>query len=77
MAEQTIPAFPGSPYPQDECRPLFNSVDYLVFLNLARGGVVAGVQFVEAKPGDNSLKRNQKQVRLCIGDRKLQHPVLP
>ncbi len=77
IAEQIIPAFAGFPYTQEECRPMFKPVDYLVFLNLARGGVVKGIKFVEVKTGDNGLERNQKQVRQCISDKKLHHTVLP
>lgn len=68
IAEQIVPAFLGFPYKQNECRPLFEPIDYIIFTGLSEKGRVEAIKFVDVKTGDGRLSKGQRQIRECVVD---------
>ena len=76
IAEQIIPAFVTFPYKQNECRPLFRPIDYVIFKGLARRRHVEAIKFVDVKTGNAQLSKEQRQIRDRIGEGKIKHRVI-
>jgi len=76
ISEQIIPAFLTFPYKQQECRILFKPIDYIVFRNLAKGGHVEAIKFVDVKTGKAPLEKKQKQIRDRIVSGKVEHSLI-
>lgn len=76
IAEQILPVFLTFPYKQNECRPLFEPVDYVVFTGLARGGRVQAIRLVDVKTGNAGLSRGQRQIRDRVSEGKVKHKVI-
>jgi predicted Holliday junction resolvase-like endonuclease len=76
IAEQILPAFVTFPYKQNECRPLFEPVDYVIFTGLARKGCVQSIKLVDVKTGNANLSRGQRQIRDRVMEGKIKHKVI-
>jgi len=76
IAEQIIPAFLTFPYRQNECRPLFEPVDYIIFTNLSKKQRVEAIKFVDVKTGNGRLTREQRQIRDRVGEGRIKHKVI-
>jgi len=75
IAEQIVPAFLTFPYIQNECRPLFEPIDYIIFSGLSEKGRVHSIKFVDMKTGDGRLSRGQRQIRDRVLDGKVSHRI--
>jgi predicted Holliday junction resolvase-like endonuclease len=76
IAEQILPAFVTFPYKQNECRPLFEPVDYVIFTGLARKGRVQEIKLVDVKTGAAPLSKRQRQIRDRVTEGKIKHKVI-
>ncbi len=76
IAEQIIPAFVTFPYKQNECRPLFEPVDYVVFAGLAPKGRVHEIKLVDVKALNATLSKGQRQIRDRVEEGKIKHKVI-
>jgi predicted Holliday junction resolvase-like endonuclease len=76
IAEQIVPAFLTFPYRQDECRPLFEPIDYIIFTGLSEKGRVEAIKFVDVKTGDARLSKGQRQIRDRVVEGKIKHKVI-
>lgn len=76
IAEQIVPAFLTFPYAQNECRPLFEPVDYIVFAGLARKRHVEAITLVDVKTGDGRLSKGQRQIRDRVVEGKIKLRVI-
>lgn len=76
IAEQIVPAFLTFPYAQNECRPLFEPIDYIVFTGLARKRQVESIKFVDVKTGDARLSKGQRQIRDRVIAGRIKHKVI-
>lgn len=76
IAEQILPAFITFPYKQNECRPLFEPVDYVIFTGLARNGRVQEIKLVDVKTGAAPLSKRQRQIRNRVAEGKIKHKVI-
>ena len=76
IAEQIIPAFVTFPYKQNECRPLFEPVDYVVFEGLAPKGRVHQIKLVDVKALNATLSKGQRQIRDRVKEGKIKHKVI-
>jgi predicted Holliday junction resolvase-like endonuclease len=76
IAEQIIPAFVTFPYKQNECRPLFEPVDYVVFAGLAPKGRVHEIRLVDVKSLNATLSKPQRQIRDRVEEGKIRHKVI-
>ncbi len=76
IAEQIVPAFLTFPYKQNECRPLFEPIDYIIFTGLSEKGRVQVIKFVDMKTGDGCLSKAQRQIRDRVVEGKIKHKVI-
>jgi len=76
IAEQIVPAFLTFPYRQNECRPLFEPIDYIVFAGLSGKRHVEAIKFVDVKTGDARLSKGQRQIRDRVVEGKIKHKVI-
>ena len=76
ISEQILPAFLKFPYKQNECRPLFKPIDYIVFAGLSRKSRVEAIKFVDVKTGDSSLTKRERQIRDRVTEGKIKHRVI-
>lgn len=76
ISEQILPAFLTFPYRQNECRALFEPVDYIVFRNLLRSGRIDVIKFVDVKTGGGRLTTDQKRIRNRIVEGEIKHKVI-
>jgi len=76
IAEQIVPAFLTFPYKQNECRPLFEPIDYIIFTGLSGKGRVEAIKFVDVKTGGGRLTKEQRQIRDRVVDGKIKHKVI-
>ena len=65
VVEKIAPSLPGFPVRSDECRSLFEPIDYVVFHGLSKGEVEA-LEFVDVKSGRGRLNRSQKEIRAAV-----------
>lgn len=76
IAEQIVPAFLTFPYKQNECRPLFEPIDYIIFTSLSGKGRVEAIKFVDVKTGDGRLSKKQRQIHDRVVEGKIKHKVI-
>lgn len=76
IAEQIVPAFLTFPYKQNDCRPLFEPIDYIIFTGLSGKGRVEAIKFVDVKAGDGRLTKRQGQIRDRVVEGKIKHKVI-
>ena len=70
VVEKIAPSLAGFPALTEECRALFEPIDYVVFQGL-RKGVVDSLQFVDVKSGNAKLTTRQKEIRDAVEDGKV------
>ena len=76
IAEQIVPAFLTFPYKQNECRPLFEPIDYIIFTGLSGKGRVEAIKFVDVKTGEGRLSKGQRRIRDRVVEGKIKHKVI-
>ena len=77
VLEKIAPSLPGFPVSPADCRALFEPIDYVVFKGLASKGEVDCVVFVDAKSGDASLGKMQKQIRRLVQGNRVKLKITP
>jgi predicted Holliday junction resolvase-like endonuclease len=65
VVEKIAPSLAGFPVRADECRSLFEPIDYVVFRGLATGRVDA-LEFVDVKSGHARLNDSQRSIREAV-----------
>ena len=73
--ERIAPALGGFGFDRNDCRALFDPIDYVIFQGLSRNGKVDRIVFTDIKTGDAKLKRPQKQVRDVVNKKKVSFDV--
>ena len=76
ISEQILPAFLTFPYKQNECRALFEPIDYIVFKNLSQSGRIDVIKFIDVKTGGGRLTKEQRQIRDRVVEGKIKHKVI-
>lgn len=71
IVEKIIPSFHNFPFDALDCRALYEPIDYVVFNNLSKKGVVDSVIFTDVKSGGASLQDNQKQIKRLVENGKV------
>ncbi len=66
LLERLAPSMRGFPFSRNDCRSLFEPIDYLIFDGLTRNGSVDKIVFVDIKTGDATLKANQREIRNLV-----------
>lgn len=71
ILERLAPTMGGFRFNHNDCRSLFDPIDYVIFEGLSTRGEVAKILFVEIKTGRSPLSRKQKEIRSVVQDKKV------
>ena len=71
LSERIAPSLKDFPFDRNDCRSIFDPIDYLVFEGLSRTGTVNKIFFVEIKTGGARLQANQKEIKSLVESKKI------
>jgi predicted Holliday junction resolvase-like endonuclease len=71
ILERIAPAFDHFPFDHNDCRSLFDPIDYVIFEGLKKNGVVSKIIFTDIKTGAAKLNMNQKIIKKLIENKKV------
>jgi predicted Holliday junction resolvase-like endonuclease len=71
ILERIAPAFDQFPFDRNDCRSLFDPIDYVIFEGLHRKGRVEKIIFADIKTGEARLNKTQKQIREAVKSKKV------
>lgn len=72
ILERLAPTLKGFRFDKNDCRSLFDPIDYIIFEGLNKTGSVQKIIFTDIKTGDARLKKNQKQIRQVVEEKKVE-----
>ncbi len=55
----------------NDCRSLFDPIDYVIFEGLSKKGTVDKIFFVDIKTGNARLSSKQKEIKAVINGKKV------
>ena len=77
ILEKIVPSFNGFQYPTQDCRSLFEPVDYLIFSGMSRIGEVDALVFLDVKSGGARLTKSQKEIAGVVQRGDVRVEVIP
>jgi len=72
ILERLAPVLEHFPFDKNDCRSLFDPIDYVIFEGLQKTGKVQKIFFVDIKSGKAKLKANQKAIKQIIEQKKVE-----
>ena len=72
ILERLAPVLEHFPFDKNDCRSLFDLIDYVIFEGLQKTGKVQKIFFVDIKSGKAKLKSNQKAIKQMIEQKKVE-----
>ena len=72
ILERLAPVLEHFPFDKNDCRSLFDPIDYVIFEGLQKTGKVQKRFFVDIKSGKAKLKANQKAIKQMIEQKKVE-----
>ena len=72
ILERLAPVLEHFPFDKNDCRSLFDPIDYVIFEGLQKTGKVQKIFFVDIKSGKAKLKSNQKAIKQMIEQKKVE-----
>ena len=72
ILERLAPSLQGFRFDKNDCRSLFDPIDYVIFEGLNKTGSVQRIIFTDIKTGDARLKKSQKQIRQVVEEKKVE-----
>lgn len=72
ILERIAPAFTHFPFEHNDCRSLFDPIDYVIFEGLNKKGVVNKIIFTDIKTGAARLNPHQKEIKSLIQNKKVE-----
>jgi predicted Holliday junction resolvase-like endonuclease len=72
ILERLAPVLEHFPFDKNDCRSLFDPIDYVIFEGLQKTGKVQKIFFVDIKSGKAKLKANQKVIKQMIEQKKVE-----
>lgn len=73
ILERIAPAFDHFPFQHNDCRSLFDPIDYIIFEGLNKNGVVSKIIFTDIKTGASRLNTHQKEIKTLIQNKKVEY----
>ncbi len=64
--ERLAPCMEEFPFHRNDCRSLFDPIDYMIFEGLSTKGSVSKLLFVEIKTGGSRIKPRQREIRSLV-----------
>jgi predicted Holliday junction resolvase-like endonuclease len=71
IMERIAPTMPSFRFKHNDCRSIFDPIDYVIFEGLTQNGSVDKLHFVDIKTGTARLSKRQKEIRNVINDKKV------
>lgn len=71
ILERIAPCMKGFCFERNDCRSLFDPIDYLIFEGLSKKGSVSKILFVDIKTGGATLSKKQREIRGLIEHKKV------
>ncbi len=75
IIERIAPTFKTFPFEHNDCRSLFDPIDYVIFEGLNKKGVVSKIIFTDIKTGNARLNKTQKEIKSLIQNKKVDFKV--
>jgi predicted Holliday junction resolvase-like endonuclease len=69
--ERLAPSLPGFRFERNDCRSLFDPIDYIIFEGLSSKGTVSRILFSDIKTGKASLQSKQKEIKAAVNSKKV------
>ncbi len=77
ILERIAPCMEDFCFEKNDCRSLFDPIDYVIFEGLTRSGKVNKIMFVDIKTGKASLSVKQREIRDLVEDKKVTWDTYP
>ncbi len=71
IMERIAPTLPTFRFKHNDCRSLFDPIDYVIFDGLTQTGIVEKIYFVDIKTGAARLSKKQKEIKNVINDKRI------
>ena len=72
ILERLAPVLEEFRFNKNDCRSLFDPIDYVIFDGLHKNGKVQKIFFIDIKSGAAKLKKNQKAIKTKIEEKKVE-----
>jgi len=72
VLERIAPALDGFTFERNDCRTLFDPIDYVVFEGLSNKGRVSKIIIMDIKSGGARLNPRQKAIKQLVDDKKVE-----
>lgn len=72
ILERIAPTLSSFAFQHNDCRSLFDPIDYIIFDGLSRGGSVERIIFTDIKTGKARLKESQREIRDVVESKKVE-----
>jgi len=71
ILERLAPTMGAFRFNHNDCRSLFDPIDYVIFEGLSQKGKVDKIFFVDIKTGNARLSGKQREIKAVINDKKV------
>ena len=71
ILERLAPTMGSFRFKHNDCRSLFDPIDYVIFEGLAEKGRVDKIFFIDIKTGNAKLNKRQKEIKAVINNKKV------
>lgn len=71
IVERMLPLLKGFRFDRNDCRSIFNPIDYIIFDGLHKTGKVKKIYFVEVKSGNAKVSPKQSLIAKRISEKKV------
>jgi len=72
ILERLAPTMPAFRFDHNDCRSIFDPIDYVIFEGLSKKGSVSRIVFTDIKTGVAKLMKNQKEIRDLVNNKKVE-----
>ena len=77
ILERLAPSMSTFRFARNDCRSLFDPIDYVIFEGLSEKGAVSNIVFADIKTGAATLQPHQREIRSLVQARKVQLETYP
>ena len=75
ILERLAPGLTSFRFKRNDCRALFDPIDYVIFEGLTTKERVSKLLFVDVKTGESRLTPKQKKIKNLVNDKKVQFDI--
>lgn len=71
ILERFAPCMATFPFNRNDCRSLFDPIDYVIFEGLTKEGTVKKIIFTDIKTGNAKLGKKQKEIQTLVDNKQV------